>query len=63
MGQYFIGEYPKKSGVRTNLEETNQTVLRHTLPAILQERGYQTIFATDEVRFSNMISGLDSIKL
>ncbi len=50
----LTGEYPKKTGVRTNLE--NQTRLNTTemLPAILQQQGYQTVFATDETRFSNI---------
>lgn len=50
----LTGEYPKKNGVRFNLADQNQLDLSETLPAILREQGYQTVFATDETRFSNI---------
>ncbi len=50
----LTGEYPKRNGARTNLEDPQHIDLRYTLPRILQQHGYQTIFATDETRFSNI---------
>lgn len=48
------GEYPKKSGVRFNLPASITFNLQNTLPNILRQAGYQTLFATDETRFSNI---------
>lgn len=47
------GLYPKESGVRFNLSSAHidRTQL---LPFLLKEQGYQTIYATDEARFSNI---------
>jgi arylsulfatase A-like enzyme len=50
----LTGEYPKKTGVRSNLVDRIHFDLQQTLPAILHARGYQTLFATDETRFSNI---------
>lgn len=50
----LTGIYPKLNTIRTNLADQSQLDLSETLPAILQEDGYQTIFATDETRFSNI---------
>lgn len=50
----LTGQYPKHNGVRFNLALLNQFNWQSTLPAILRTRGYQTFFATDEVRFSNI---------
>ena len=50
----LTGEYPKKNGVRFNLADQSQLNLSNTLPAMLREQGYQTVFATDETRFSNI---------
>lgn len=50
----LTGVYPKKDGVRFNLAETIHFDMSDTLPAILQRNGYETIFATDETRFSNI---------
>lgn len=48
------GQYPKSTGVRFNLATLEKINLSNTLPNILQARGYETIFATDETRFSNI---------
>ncbi len=48
------GEYPKKNGVRFDLSNNITFDLQQTLPAILQQQGYETVYATDEVRFSNI---------
>lgn len=52
------GQYPKNNGVRFNLPELNSANgsfdWQNTLPNILQHQGYETIFATDETRFSNI---------
>lgn len=50
----LTGQYPKKNGARFDLAEHIQFDLHETLPAILQRNGYQTIYATDETRFSNI---------
>jgi len=59
----LTGEYPRESGVRTNL--TNQTHLdfSHSLPSLLRQQGYTTWYATDETRFSNIDTnfGFDKI--
>lgn len=50
----LTGQYPKKNGARFDLAQHIQFNLHETLPAILQRNGYQTIYATDETRFSNI---------
>jgi len=50
----LTGVYPKLNTIRTNLADQSHLDLSETLPAILRENGYQTIFATDETRFSNI---------
>jgi len=50
----LTGQYPKKNGIRLDLAEQIHFDLQQTLPAILQHAGYQTIYATDETRFSNI---------
>lgn len=50
----LTGEYPRQDGVRTNLAIPDSAVLANTLPAILKKHDYETIFATDETRFSNI---------
>lgn len=50
----LTGEYPKKNGVRLDLAENINFDLHETLPAIFKRAGYQTIYATDETRFSNI---------
>ncbi len=48
------GQYPKHMGLRTNLAPQQASDFSHLLPAILKRHGYQTIYATDETRFSNI---------
>lgn len=58
------GLHPKVSDVRTDLADNWEGVdFQQTLPAILKKHGYETIFATDEVRFSNLTKelGFDEI--
>lgn len=50
----LTGEYPKKNGVRFNLPDMSRFNWQSPLPAILRQHGYETMFATDEVRFSNI---------
>ncbi len=50
----LTGQYPKKNGIRLDLAEHLNFDLHETLPAILQRAGYQTLYATDETRFSNV---------
>ncbi len=48
------GKYPKESGIRFNLAQANNQNMALLLPNLLHEQGYKTIYATDEVRFSNI---------
>lgn len=50
----LTGQYPKKNGVRLDLAEHITFDVQETLPAILKKAGYQTLYATDETRFSNI---------
>lgn len=50
----LTGQYPKHHGIRFNLALLNQFDRKDSLPFILRENGYETIFATDETRFSNI---------
>jgi hypothetical protein len=50
----LTGKYPKDSGVRSNLTAISDKQLSQTLPSIFKKNGYQTVFATDETRFSNI---------
>ena len=50
----LTGEHPRNMGIRFNLADTSQVDLSHTLPFIFKQHGYQTIYATDETRFSNI---------
>lgn len=57
------GRYPKETGVRFNLAKQKNIDVSSFLPIILREKGYHTVFATDETRFSNIGStyGFDRI--
>jgi len=50
----LTGTYPKLTGVRFDLAGQVHFDLNQTLPSILRQQGYTTLFATDEVRFSNI---------
>jgi arylsulfatase A-like enzyme len=50
----LTGLYPRELGVRFNLARQDKLDLSETLPAILKQHGYETIYATDETRFSNI---------
>lgn len=50
----LTGLYPNQSHVRANLTNIQNPKSLPTLPSILQKNGYNTVFATDEVRFSNI---------
>lgn len=50
----LTGVYPRVNTVRTNLEDQRGLDLSQTLPNLLKKSGYETIFATDETRFSNI---------
>lgn len=59
----LTGVYPKLNNIRTNLADQSNLDLTETLPAILQKEGYETIYGTDETRFSNIDSryGFDKV--
>ncbi len=46
--------YPRHVNVRTNLSDQTVAKLSNALPAVLTRAGYDTLFATDETRFSNL---------
>lgn len=48
------GEYPKHTGVRFNLPTLESRSWDQSLPSILHNQGYETVFSTDETRFSNI---------
>src|SRR3990167_617315 len=50
----LTGQYPKQNHIRSNLVDFKTLDLSASLPAILQHYGYETVFATDETRFSNI---------
>lgn len=50
----LTGRYPLENKIRSNLAKQDNLHLVNTLPAILKSHGYETIYATDETRFSNM---------
>lgn len=50
----LTGQYPRQTGIRFNLAQQDKLNLAQALPAILRRNGYETVFATDEVRFSNL---------
>ncbi|MET4693157.1 sulfatase-like hydrolase/transferase [Endozoicomonas lisbonensis] len=50
----LTGNAPQTTGVRINLQNVSEMDWSQTLPSILQTRGYQTAYITDEKRFSNI---------
>lgn len=50
----LTARYPLHNHARVNLMDPTSTLLLPTLPKRLKEIGYQTIYATDENRFSNI---------
>ncbi len=50
----LLSQYPVVSGIRTDLIDTAHLSLSQSLPMLLQQTGYETVYATDEARFSNM---------
>ena len=53
-GSLLTGMYPKHNGIRYDLMEQKNLALGASLPAQLRSHGYETIYAMDETRFSNM---------
>lgn len=50
----LTAKYPKHSHARNNLANQSQILLNDNLAKRLQKAGYETIYATDEKRFSNI---------
>lgn len=50
----LLGQYPMQSGIRFNLANIETLDLQSALPRIFAKHGYETIYATDETRFSNI---------
>ena len=48
------GQYPRQHGVRYDLAKQDHIQNQAFLSRILQDRGYHTIYASDETRFSNI---------
>lgn len=59
----LTGEHPKHHGVRENLANPLHMLNKDTLAKRLQAFGYETIYATDEKRFSNITAdyGFDHV--
>jgi hypothetical protein len=50
----LTGQYPRQHGVRFDLMDVTGLDLHGTLSSILRDAGYETVFATDDTRFSNI---------
>lgn len=50
----LTGQYPKRNSIRTDLSDTSQFDFATLLPVILRHQGYQTLYAIDDTRFSNI---------
>lgn len=50
----LTGEYPRHTGIRSNLINVDKMSFNNSLPSIFKQQGYRTIYATDETRFSNI---------
>ncbi len=50
----LTGQYPKHNGARFDLIPTQYLDLKYNLADTLRQHGYQTIYATDEKRFSTI---------
>ncbi|HEX4045753.1 MAG TPA: sulfatase-like hydrolase/transferase, partial [Gammaproteobacteria bacterium] len=50
----LTGQYPKHHQARQNLTQPTSLAPQKTLANYLQQTGYETIYATDEKRFSNI---------
>jgi len=50
----LTGQYPQEINIRTNLMNLHNQSFPESLPAILKTHGYETIYASDESRFSNI---------
>lgn len=53
----LTAKYPKHHSARNNLVDPTDIVTQDTLAKRLQKAGYETVYATDEKRFSNITSG------
>lgn len=53
----LTAKYPKHHYARNNLVDTERVLENDTIAKYLREKGYETIYATDEKRFSNITSG------
>lgn len=50
----LTGKYPRQIGIRSNLAQQQHVDFSQALPMVLKRHGYETMFATDETRFSNI---------
>jgi hypothetical protein len=59
----MTGEYPWRVGVPFNLTKPESKAYALSIPGLLQKKGYWTVYATDEKRFSNIDSkfGFDQV--
>lgn len=59
----LTGNHPQTTGARENLIPRNALKMTPTLAERLESLGYRTVFATDEVRFSNIDTsyGFDAV--
>ena len=50
----LTGRHPQSTGLRVNLQTIEKDEIPKSLGHILQDKGYYTLYATDEKRFSNL---------
>jgi arylsulfatase A-like enzyme len=50
----LTGQYPKLSNIRFDLQSGTPRNLEQILPQVLKQNGYETIYSSDETRFSNL---------
>ncbi len=50
----LTGQHPHQSRIRSNLVKIDSSHFLDSLPAVFKRHGYETVYATDETRFSNI---------
>jgi len=58
----LTGQYADKTGAKVNLIDRAEVQAAPTLADTLRTAGYKSVFATDEVRFSNIDEGYASTR-
>jgi arylsulfatase A-like enzyme len=53
-GSILTGQYPVNNKLRENYQDTSNLTFPQDLPTLLKHHGYRTLFATDDISFSNI---------